>query len=293
MEIILVLGRLLFSTASNVYQKQLSNKGLHPLYIVATTYFVLFVLALPFLWNIGANHSQTFWVNVFLAALLDAGGWIFLVTSLSRTDLSVFGPLNAYKVVLSMLFALLFLGEVPSLQGGVGILIILAGSFLLLPAKTSGFKNSLSLFARDRGVQSRFFSIFLFSVGTIFLKNAVVASTPLDTLVWWSLMGLPLILFANMLLATGEFSRNFKDSRDYWQVIVLIGLMVFVMQFFTLVLLSTMLVAYALALFQMAMVLQVFVGKHVFQEKHFVKRLMASLVMLVGSCMVIFASANF
>lgn len=290
MEIILVLGRLLFSTASNAYQKHLTNKGLHPLYITATTYFVLFILALPFVWSTGVSYHQAFWVNVFLAALLDAAGWIFLVTSLSRTDFSVFGPLNAYKVVISMLLAVVFLGEIPSLQGGAGIFIILVGSFLLLPAKSNGLKNSLALFVKDRGVQSRFLSILLFSVGTIFLKNAVVESTPLDTLVWWSLLGLPMLLLANMLLANGEFSRNYKDSLAYWQVILLIGSMVFVMQYFTLVLLSTMLVAYALALFQLAMVLQVFVGRHVFQEKHFIRRLLASLVMFAGSCMVILAA---
>ncbi len=287
----LVLGRLLFSTVSNVYQKKLSHQGLHPLYIVATTYLVLFALALPFLWTLHGNYSQTFWINVFLAALLDAGGWIFLVLSLSRTDLSIFGPLNAYKVVISTLFAAVFLGEIPSLQGATGILIILFGSFLLLPARTSGLKGGFFHFMLDRGVQARFLSILLFSVGTIFLKNAVVASTPLDTLVWWSLLGLPLILFANLLLAPGEFSRNIKDSATYWQVILLIGVFVFFMQLFTLLLLSKMLVAYALALFQLAMVLQVFLGKHVFQEKDFVRRLLASLVMVAGSCMVIFASS--
>lgn len=287
----LVLGRLLFSTVSNVYQKKLSHRGLHPLYIVATTYLVLFALALPFLWTLNGNYSQTFWVNVFLAALLDAGGWIFLVLSLSRTDLSIFGPLNAYKVVISTLFAVIFLGEIPSLQGAAGILIILFGSFLLIPAKTSGLKGGFSHFMLDRGVQSRFLSILLFSVGTVFLKNTVVASTPLDTLVWWSLLGLPLILLANLRLAPGEFSRNIKASTAYWQVILLIGALVFLMQFFTLLLLSQMLVAYALALFQLAMVLQVFLGKHVFQEKDFVRRLLASLVMVAGSCLVIFASS--
>lgn len=291
MEIILVLGRLLFSTVSNVYQKKLSQQGLHPLYIVATTYLVLFALALPFLWAPHGDYSQTFWINVILAALLDAGGWIFLVLSLSRTDLSIFGPLNAYKVVISTLFAAVFLGEIPSLQGAAGILIILLGSFLLLPAKTSGLKGGFSHFMLDRGVQSRFLSILLFSVGTIFLKNAVAASTPLDTLVWWSLLGMPLILLTNLLLAPGEFSRNIRNSSIYWQVILLIGVFVFLMQFLTLLLLSQMLVAYALALFQLAMVLQVFLGKHVFQEKDFAKRLPASLVMAAGSCLVIFASS--
>ena len=109
MEIFFVFGRLLLSSASNVFQKQLAHHGLHPFYIVATTYVVLAVLSLLFSFNIAfAQLSPSFWLNVFLASLFDVGGWMFLVMSLSRTDLSVFGPLNAYKVIISMLLALSF-----------------------------------------------------------------------------------------------------------------------------------------------------------------------------------------
>ena len=109
MEIFFVFGRLLLSSASNVFQKQLAHHGLHPFYIVATTYAVLAVLSLPFLFSSAFSHlTPSFWINVLLASLFDVGGWMFLVMSLSRTDLSVFGPLNAYKVIISMLLALSF-----------------------------------------------------------------------------------------------------------------------------------------------------------------------------------------
>jgi drug/metabolite transporter (DMT)-like permease len=288
-ELVFVFGRLLFSSVSNVYQKKLTHRGLHPFYVVATTYLVLGLLATPLLGLVDyAALSDAFWVNVFFAALLDVGGWLFLVLSLSRTDLSVFGPLNAYKVIISMLLAVLFLGEIPSLQGVLGVLVILIGSFFLIPAKKSGTSAFLPLLL-ERGVQSRFLSILLFSIGTIFLKNSVVHGGPLATLVFWSLLGLPMVLLSNAVFLPGGLRKGRSQSREQIGPILLIGVTVFVMQYLTLVLLSRMLVAYTLALFQLGMMLQVFLGHKIFKEEHLLRRLLACSVMVIGSVVVLLA----
>lgn len=288
MELLLVFGRLLFSSVSNVFQKQLSNHGLHPFFIVAATYIVLATASAPFLLTAPfAELSTTFWINVFLSALFDVGGWMFLVMSLSRTDLSVFGPLNAYKVVISMLLALAFLGEVPSLQGLLGVAVIIGGSFLLLPPQKDAGVSAWACLLRDRGVQARFLSIVLFSIGTVFLKNAVLAGSAFDTLIFWSLMGLPLIITANIALLPEPLALTLRTSRPHYPAILGIGLLVFAMQYMTLILLSQMLVAYALALFQLGMLLQVFLGFKIFKEEHLWRRLGASLVMMTGSLMVL------
>lgn len=290
MELVFVFGRLLFSSVSNVLQKQLTHRGLHPFYVVATTYLVLGLLAIPFLGMIEvAALIDAFWINVFFAALLDVGGWMLLVFSLSKTDLSVFGPLNAYKVILSMLFAVLFLGEIPGIQGLVGVLVIVFGSFFLIPASSPGTVGIFRLLL-ERGVQSRFLSILLFSIGTIFLKNSVLLGGPLETLVFWSLLGLPLILVGNALFLPGGLSKGLSQSRKNIYSIFMIGVTVFIMQYFTLVLLSKMLVVYTVALFQLGMLLQVFLGHKVFNEEHFVRRFFACLVMVAGSIVVLLAS---
>ncbi|WAK02306.1 DMT family transporter [Methylobacter sp. YRD-M1] len=288
MEIFFVFGRLLLSSVSNVFQKQLSHHGLHPFYIVAATYAVLAVLSLLFFFNTAFAHlSASFWINVLLAALFDVGGWMFMVMSLSKTDLSIFGPLNAYKVIISMLFALVFLGEVPTLQGFAGIMIIVAGSFLLLPPSTGMAQSRLVQLWLDRGVQARFLSILLFSIGTVFLKGSLEHSGPLETLIFWSLFGLPLILLANAFLTTERLADNIKNSQPHVLPIAAAGMTVFVMQYLTLVLLSQMLIAYALALFQLGMLLQVFLGYKIFNEPDLLRRLMASLVMIAGSLLVL------
>lgn len=288
MEIVFVFGRLLFASVSNVFQKKLSRQGLHPFYIVAATYLILALLAMPLLSLVNVTTlSNSFWTNVFLASLLDVGGWMFLVMSLSKTDLSILGPLNAYKVVISMVLAILFLGEIPSLQGLLGVLIIVAGSFFLIPAPGTTSLNKVRHLLLNKGVQARFLSILLFSIGTVFLKNSVISASPLATLIFWSLMGLPLILMANQLFLKDSFIQSTKQSLPQIPSIILVGAMVFIMQYLTLVLLSRMLVVYTLALFQLGMVLQVFLGYRFFQEQHVIRRLLVCLVMMIGSVLVL------
>lgn len=286
MEMLVVLGRLLFSAFSNVFQKQLTHRGLHPFFIVFASYVVLAVICLPLLWTFNPFQlSSHFWINIFFAALLDMAGTLFLVMSLSKTDLSVFGPLNAYKVVISMLLALVFLGEVPSLQGFIGVFVIVAGSYFLFPPKAS--QGRIWHLFLQRGVQFRFLSILLFSVGTLPLKNAVVDGGALPTTVFWCLLGLPLAGLAQLLFVHDNFKADMALAKNQVYPIVYLGCLIFLMQFMTMLVFSQLLVAYSLALFQLSMVLQVFLGYRIFNEKHILRRLAACLVMVAGSLLVL------
>ncbi len=288
MEIIVVIGRLLFSSFANVFQKKLTHLGLHPFFIVMSSYLVLSVICVPLLWTFSlAELSKIFWLNIFFAALLDMAGTLFLVMSLSKTDLSIFGPLNAYKVVISMLLAILFLGEIPNTQGFIGIAIIVIGSYFLFPADTQFSAKRLLNLLSDRGVQYRFLSILLFSIGTLPLKNAVIAGNPLSTTVLWCLIGFPLAIIAHTLFLKDNFVKDYQQSKHHIYQFLYLGILIFLMQYMTMLVFSKLLIAYSLALFQLGMVLQVFLGYHIFKEKHLLRRLAASLVMVVGSLLVL------
>jgi drug/metabolite transporter (DMT)-like permease len=55
---------------------------------------------------------------------LDILGNMFLVKSLSSIDLSVFGPMNAYKPFFALIVFALLLSEIPSAIGIVGVCVI-------------------------------------------------------------------------------------------------------------------------------------------------------------------------
>lgn len=288
MELLFVLGRLIFSSSSNVFQKQLANHGLHPFYIVMVSYLVLSIICVPLLWTFNPFVlSQTFWINIFFAALLDMAGTLFLVMSLSKTDLSVFGPLNAYKVVISMILAMLFLGEIPSSQGFIGVGIILIGSFLLFPSTKKTGSSRVFVLLLDRGVQYRFLSILLFSIGTLPLKNSVIAGGAISTTVFWCLIGFPLAIMAHTLFIKGSLQSDIQQSKSQVYRFLYLGISMFLMQYMTMIVLSQFYIAYSLALFQLGMVLQVFLGWHIFNEKHVLRRLFASGVMIAGSLLVL------
>lgn len=281
---------MVFSLASNVYQKKLSNSGLHPFYIVAATYFVLSLLATPFLHVLQMRDlANSFWLSASLASFFDVVGWMFLVLSLSKTDFSVFGPLNAYKVVISMLLSMLFLHEIPSFQGFSGVLIIVIGSFFLMPPTPAKHTRNVTHLFFDKGVQARFLSILMFSIGTIFLKKSVEEAGALETMIFWSLFGLPLALIANYFFLPSRIQHEIKVTKRHLHTVFSVGVMVFIMQYLTLLLLETMLVAYALALFQFGMVIQVLIGYQIFNEKEIRRKLLASIVMMLGSVLVLIA----
>ncbi|MBL1321153.1 MAG: EamA family transporter [Methylophaga sp.] len=288
MELLIVLGRLVFSSFANVFQKKLTHQGLHPFFIVMASYLVLSIICVPLLWTFDLSKlNQTFWVNIFFAALLDMAGTLFLVMSLSKTDLSVFGPLNAYKVVISMLLAILFLGEIPSTQGFIGVGIIVIGSYFLFPNGRHISTNRLLSLLSDRGVQYRFLSILLFSIGTLPLKNAVVVGDAISTTVFWCLIGFPLAIIAHTIFLKDNFSKDYKQSKNHVYQFLYLGMLIFLMQYMTMLVFSKLLIAYSLALFQLGMVLQVFLGYRVFNEKNILRRLAACLVMVAGSLLVL------
>jgi drug/metabolite transporter (DMT)-like permease len=287
-ELLVVLARLVFSSFANVFQKKLAHQGLHPFYIVMASYLVLTIICLPLLLILSPTElNPSFWTNIFFAALLDMAGTLFLVMSLAKTDLSIFGPLNAYKVVISMFLAMIFIGEIPSLQGFIGVGVIVLGSYFLFPASGNINKSRLLHLVLERGVQYRFLSILLLSIGTLPLKQAVVIGDALATTVFWCLIGFPLAIIAHTVFLKDNFKSNFAQSKNNLTEFIYLGSLIFLMQYITMIVFSQLLIAYSLALFQLAMVLQVFLGYRIFNEKHIMRRLAASMVMIVGSLLIL------
>jgi drug/metabolite transporter (DMT)-like permease len=157
---------------------------------------------------------------------------------------------------------------------------------LLFPPKTTGTNRLFSLLGQ-RGVQLRFLSILLFSVGTLPLKNAVIAGGPLATTVFWCLIGLPLATLIYLLFSGQSLKSDWQQSHSRLRDFLWLGSLIFAMQYCTMLLFENLLIAYALALFQLSMVLQVFLGYRIFHEGHLYRRLAACGVMIVGCLLVL------
>ncbi len=197
-----VVARIIANPFSNVFQKQLTQRDANPIFVIGATHALLTAVCLPIvLGSLPLTLGEGFWTNMAICALLTVAGNVLLVFALQMADLSVLGPINAYKSVISLLLGVFLIGEVPTAMGVVGVLLILAGSYFVVDRDGKQTRtNAFAQFFRERGVQFRFAALGLSATEAVFLKRALLLSSPLITFLFWAILGLPVAAAAGALL---------------------------------------------------------------------------------------------
>lgn len=280
-----MLLRILSNPLANVFQKILTARGRHPLSVNLLTYLGLSVLCLPFALQVPWSALPSdFWTFSLLGGIAGAAGNGFLVKALQKGDLSVLGPVNAYKSVVGLIAGIFLLGEIPNLWGAAGTLLIIGGSYFVLD--TTGDKVSRGLLRRP-DIQYRLWALLLTAIEAVFIKRVIRASDVPTAFLSWCWGG---ALFALLLLPLYRLSpaaevRSFRkaDLPPYLYLVLCIG----IMQLTTNYVFDHMPVGYALALFQLSIIVSVLLGHRVFQETDISKKLLGSLIMLLGSLAII------
>lgn len=291
--ILAICARIFSNTYSNVVQKQLTEGGEPSLKVNCCSYLVLSVFMLPCLpFPALETCGTSFWMPMILSGILAAAGNGCLIKALSRGELSVLGPLNSYKVVVSMIAAFFLIGETPGIPGVTGILLIFGGSFALLRRADSD-RFSFNLFLRPE-VQYRFYAIFCTATEAVFLKKAIAVSAPFTTFAVWcilsALFSTLLYLFAALRPGGSATLRGaFSLTPHRIVLLLLLAATTGIMQFSTNIVFGRMPVAYALALFQLSALLSVFFGGVLFHEKEIARKLAASAVMIGGAVIILLA----
>ena len=119
----LITFRVLLSVSANAVQKRLllDRAGVYQTWIL--TYSLMLGPALLLAAPDIAKSTPTFWREIALGGALDALGNLAMVAALRVTDISVFGPLNALRPILALLFGWVWLGESPSAIGMLGVAV--------------------------------------------------------------------------------------------------------------------------------------------------------------------------
>lgn len=285
-----MLLRILSNPAANVFQKQLTAKGIHPLAVNFYTYLLLsvacIVVAVKINW---AALPQPFWMYSALVGLFGALGNGLLVKALQKGDLSVLGPINAYKPVVSIIFAIFLLQELPGLPGLVGVALIIAGSYFVLDTAEEKFSFRLLL---NGAIQLRIGAMVLTAIEAVFIKVVIQYSDSITAFINWcwfgALFSLPLLFTYKHNSAPKHFNLNLTNLSKLALVVVCIG----AMQFTTNYTLAHMDVGYALALFQLSAIVSVLLGYRIFREQDLRKKLVGAAIMVVGSAVILLFKNN-
>jgi drug/metabolite transporter (DMT)-like permease len=294
-----VVTRIVANPLSNLFQKQLTQRSANPVFIIAVVHAMLtavcLLLVLVFLvrGTLTIPLGPELWVTMVICALLAVAGNVLLVHAVKAVDLSVLGPINAYKSVVGLVLGIFLIGEMPTSMGVAGTLLIVAGSYFVADdAVNEPRRHAFVRFFRERGIQLRFAALGLSATEAVFLKKAILLSSPLTTFVLWSVLGFPIAGAAVVLLSRqtvpGDVLVLRRHFRTYLWLVLTIGLM----QLSTVLTFGTLHVGYSLALFQMSTLISVFLGYQYFQERHIRERLFGSVVMAAGAVLILMFGAR-
>lgn len=263
-----VITRIVSNSYLNVFQKILTNNGEHSSIINFYTYLGLVIIGFIF-----CPHPE-FYINILpvilIMGLLGSLGNYFIIKALSCGELSILAPINSYKPVVALILGIFLLGEIPTISKILAIVLIIIGTFILIGTK----------FTPNKAYLYRFLALIFSGTEAIFIKKLILLTSIETTFLYWALAGL---IFSFII----ALKNPLKISRTSIKIQLALIVTVALMQYSTNYVFSKMNVAYGLALFQLSTLLSVFLGVNIFKEEGFTRKIIASVIMLLGAVIII------
>ncbi len=277
--------RILANSCANVLQKRLTGAGIPALPVNAGVYLVLSVVMIPAAFSGGWHWSAELLSYACCVGICGAAGNGFLVAALETGELSVLGPINAWKPVVGMIGALLLLGELPTAAGMAGLVLTVFGSYFVLGAGQGGFRFRLLL---RRDILFRLLALVFTGIEAVFLKKSILLSSVTGGFLIWCWFG---ALFSLIGVALGRVPLGTGRSlRRRWRGVLLLALMFGLMQYSTNAAFQLLPVGPALALFQLSSAVNLWFGWKFFHERDMIPKIAGTAAILAGAALIILGS---
>lgn len=230
---------------------------------------------------IGTTVLMVFSLSVLLNLLLR----VLMIRGLGETDLSVAGPLLGTTPMFLLIISPFVLGEIPSLLGAVGVLVIVSGSYVLyLDVEDRTFLAPLRAILADHGARLILLAAIVGAFAGSVDKIGVLRTSP----ALWSAAVMTAIavgLTPLMLWGSGNRRAGLRNG-SVLALLAVAGLLAAGASLSLMFAFEIGMAAYVVALKRVSGPITVFLGRASFHEGGFRQRLMGSLVILAGVVLV-------
>lgn len=265
-----IIIRIFSNSYLNVFQKLLTNRGEHSSVVNFYTYLGLTIIG--FIFCPIPQFNTEYLPDILAMGCLGALGNFFIIKALSCGELSAIAPINSYKPLVAIVFGFFLLGEIPGFKELVGISLIILGTIIL--AQNKIFFTKATLY--------RFIALILLGTEAILIKKVILLTDIKSTFLYWVITG---FLFSIIFALCTKHQLKIKKNNIKIQLSLIF--LVAIMQYTTNYVFANMNVAYALALFQLSTIASLFLGANIFKEQDLAKKLLATVIMLIGACIII------
>lgn len=277
-----IIIRIITNSLTGVFQKKLTLKKETPAIVNFNNYFILAFISLITLFFIPKPELKDgFFIFAILGGITGAICNYFMVEALKYGKLSILGPINSYKAIVGMIFAIFLLGEFPNVLGLIGVVLIILGSYFIFDTL-----NFLEIF-KKKEVRYRFYALIFSAIEAVFIKKVILlSSVPISVIVSFILGA----FFSYLILAKDKIKPIKIPQKSVLIFYILSALSFGLMTITTAYVFKHINVAYALSLFQLSVILNIILGWKIFREKDILKKLIGAFIIITGAIIIIFNS---
>ena len=264
-----------FEACKDATGKQ-SLKSLDEYSVLFSFMSVGIVLLLPVIGVTGVPTIQPgFWVALLIGGGLNILAFTLYVRALKLADLSLTVPLVTLTPLFLLATSPLIVQEWPTWADGVGVVLLVVGSYVLNIRPAASFWSPLLAMLYNPGSRLMLCVAFIWSITSNFDKIGVVNSSPL----FWA-VSLFTVIAGGMLPFV--LRSGLKPLIGQWQLLGMTGGFNAIAILFQMLALTLAPVAQVIAIKRMSALLSVLFGHFFFDEKGLQQRLLGAAVMVSG-----------
>jgi drug/metabolite transporter (DMT)-like permease len=285
-------------------KKYLQNSD--PFILAAGGYTCCGIILLSVSWFRGFPPiGQAFFGALIASSVLGTFSILLSFAALRQTDISLAVPMISFTPLFLIITSFVLLGEVPSLMGIAGIIIIVTGSYVLnLSSSHTKLADPFRSVVKNRGVLYMLIVSVLYAVAINFDKIIVLNSDPVfGSSITCLIIGISFFVMSQCAMVRdlvvtvmapvpdaphghkGEnTSMPLKNSIGRW---ALIGILLSVSAVSINTAYTVQIVPYVIAIKRMSIIIVVLYGAFVFGEKDMVRRFFGALLMVAGAVMIV------
>lgn len=269
---------IIYSILNGLYRstKKLATTKENTIYeVLAYITLISLILVIPI-------SKDIFSINIFnlliilVKAIIVAISWYLSLYAISNMDLSLHGILNLSGIIFTTIFSIIFLKEVLTLNIIVGMLLVILGIYLV--NKFTNTKKSKK--TTNKALIANILFCFFSSISAIIEKRLLLHITS-SQLQFWSLLFITIIYFIIIFIKQRKINHQ-AIYKNYYLILSSIFLIVGDRLLYLANEIPDSSVIIMTLLKQLSTIITIILGKIIFKEKNIIKKLLLSLLIIMG-----------